>query len=644
MSENKKMNNDDKLRAPRGITVIFKGLDRCNAGCIFCSVGETEGSIISREDFSLLVQRLGAFIESRKIDMLNFTFHGGEPTLYDPAFLDWMCGQILPIAPEVHFQMQSNLLSVSDDFLDIVIKHGIQFGTSIDPICGERRDKAGSDAFPQWFRTYCRVSERIKGPGAIFVVTKKSADKAAELYAICEAIGSQTASRFPLQINPVYPQGKVSGSGSGALITPAEFGAFLIDIWQVWEESGRSISLVPVEQFAAYFSGGRKNAERGLACSMRGNCADSHVGIDYRLNVAGCGRRLDSRSFFGNLKNSPLDEILKTSEEKAQIRDRRRILDSRECGTCEYRILCGGGCPDDAWLVTGDIQNKSQWCESYKMLFAAMREYYGHNKGASLRHRGGEPVRKQRIHIYDDGFAPESAAPGDQIWLLPDKGGRYLQYDSPLSDCLSLKKVPIVLWCCNSQVKSLVLWEDLVRNPSVRVALFESEGIERAMNTLNALGAAIELDLTQILACEGGESALDSIVTRFISDPLWKSQIYPFSGLLMRYLQNSPAKLQDDLGFLPGYGLPADAQKKNDDAHAGRIIGNINRNAEVDLAQWIAGRKECLLCGHFRICGSRFAKGDGRMCNEKIRSLITQLKQTASKMAEDLNAAAGKEG
>ena len=60
------------------LTIIFKGLDKCNANCTFCSVGETKGRIISLHDFALVIRQLKEVVERWQIESLQFTFHGGS--------------------------------------------------------------------------------------------------------------------------------------------------------------------------------------------------------------------------------------------------------------------------------------------------------------------------------------------------------------------------------------------------------------------------------------------------------------------------------------------------------------------------------------------------------------------------------------
>ena len=232
-------------------------------------------------------------------------------------------------------------------------------------------------SFWRWLSTYIALSRQGAAPGAIYVVTKNSLGRAEEIYSICEALGNLVSQKFALQINHVYKQGMASQPDSSIAISPQEFGRFLVDIWKIWERRGRSVSLSPIAAFADFFGmqGSAKNWQSDLSCSFRGSCAQTHVGIDLDLNVAACGRRLDSKGYIGNLRSDSLVTLLEEGEEIIAIENRSKNLHAQSpCNDCKYHVLCQGGCPDDAWLAYGDISKQHPWCESFRCLFDAMEK------------------------------------------------------------------------------------------------------------------------------------------------------------------------------------------------------------------------------------------------------------------------------
>jgi sulfatase maturation enzyme AslB (radical SAM superfamily) len=76
---------------PKILTVIFKGLDKCNSGCSFCSVGNTTGKIMQEADFQVVTERLQELVKQWSMETLHFTFHGGEPTLLGAEFIEKIC-------------------------------------------------------------------------------------------------------------------------------------------------------------------------------------------------------------------------------------------------------------------------------------------------------------------------------------------------------------------------------------------------------------------------------------------------------------------------------------------------------------------------------------------------------------------------
>ena len=62
----------------RGLTVIFKGSNRCNARCTYCSVGQPGARMVTWDDFEVLATNLEQLVAAWPVGQVVFTFHGGE--------------------------------------------------------------------------------------------------------------------------------------------------------------------------------------------------------------------------------------------------------------------------------------------------------------------------------------------------------------------------------------------------------------------------------------------------------------------------------------------------------------------------------------------------------------------------------------
>ena len=616
------------------LTVIFKASNRCNARCTFCSVGKPGAKVISWEDFEHFASELEQLAARWSLQRLQFTFHGGEPTLLGPEFIDRACERIRRLQLRTEFSMQSNLLSITDELLEVIARHDVSLGTSLDPISGDRRDEAGRDAFPVWLRNYLKVAERIKAPGAIFVVTRRALGNAERLYEIALDIAEMTGQNFGLQINPVYAQGRAAAN-EAVLITPREFGEFLIDLWEAWKRAPDRVRLTPIQDFSCHFF-----PEQGgmpmLSCSFKGRCSLGHVGVDLDLNVAGCGRRLDSKAILGNLRSASLADILEQAEETRAIFRRAERLRRTECRDCRFFDLCNGGCPDDATVGGRDVMQRFHWCEAYRMLFEAMEKEAGTRRATPVSQH--QEQRFSLVHLITD---PEDAGKldgvrGSTLWLLPTADGRGLRFDSGLASALRDGVRPARVWVHNRHVHSLAMWEDLLRKRRCRVVLFEAEGLEDALEALNELRFAIVLDMPGVLEAGGGE-ILARLTERFLFDQDWQSQVYPLTQIMLNVVNDLPPCDVDRWGLAPGeWKIEPSAAAANTPGYASELLGALRAHLQVPHEQWRDRRTPCWQCPHARICGGRFALGDGQPCAGELRAIVSRIEQVGSEVKQQL--------
>lgn len=626
----------EPLRKSSQLTVIFKGLNKCNAGCTFCCVGNPKGKIVTWANFTRIADELERYLQQQDIKRLTFTFHGGEPTLLGADLIDKICRRVNQMPVTVSFNMQSNLIAVPASVWQVIRKYEIKIGTSVDPLGLDRVDKAGDDAFARWLTTYLDFAPQGRAPGAIYVITKTSLGQAQRIYDICESIGTLVGQRFGLQINPVYAQGRAFDRRKELTITPKELGEFLVDMWRIWEVNRRSISLTPIQNFADFFRRSEHNKTPHLSCAFTGDCS-GHVGIDYDLNVAGCGRRLDSQAFMGNLRKDSLISILGNNHENHVISSRLRQLEKGLCSDCRFFRLCHGGCPDDAWLATKDINKPYHWCSSYRLLFESME-----NEISDYRQPPVPPPflpkrdteKMEILAIEEPEQIPEVVRNLTEIWLLPDVNGTWLRFDStiPLPKW-SGGRSQMRLWCYNRHVNSLVMWEDLLQTKGVAVVLFEAEGLETAMNILNSLRAVIVLDVLSIVRAIDGPKILKKVVKLFTEDPLWHSQVLPFSEMIAKMAKFETSSFKNSFGFGLGHftiKVPKNRTLGNEESRT--IITRLRIESEARPTDWVLNRRPCLSCLYFRICRAQFAPGDGNQCSNELLPIVAHVHETGHKL------------
>lgn len=610
---------------PKKINVIFKVCNLCNGACTFCSIGPSGRDKISWPDFEVLVSRLERLAVHRGLEKITLTFHGGEPTIMGASWYEKACRLVSALPLRVQFNMQSNLISFTPAMVDVALRFGIKVGSSIDPLFGARRNKQGEDGFPAWLETYKRLNEQGLRVHPIFVVTAEALNRPEELYRIAESLGGVASHRFVLQLNPVYPQGKAS-ERDNLLIDPEKLGDYYVKLMKLWIEKGRSVRLLPLENFFRRFSG-----EKYLSfpCTFGGECTWSHVGVDFDLRVAGCGRRLDSEKYLGSLRENEFVDILEGCRENRRIARRSMVLKEGACLGCEYFALCHGGCPDDAELTAGDLMEKHSLCEGYKVFFSEMR------KSAKSKAQFPPPLKRKALEKSsklvvlgtDPGFLNnwhhnvEKGREGrkHEKWLLPTKDDGALSFDSSLESLLTRDTNMLRVWVQNHKVGSLAVWEELMVRPRVRVVLFQSAGLEAAALKLNHLGATIILYLPVLVNGSGWEEEVKAVFERFLSDPGWKSQVYPFTWMMANTVHNHAVPITNAWGFYPAPGKMVKDPSLTFSVYPPELLDEM-ATLQEQLSQgggpWLRRHKECLNCPLFKICGGHLAPVHGPCAKE----------------------------
>lgn len=618
-----------------GLTIIFKGIDECNAGCRFCSaVGKK--AAVTPEDFEILAKRIEEYIKGAGIERLHFTFHGGEPTLLGAEFLEKACLRLLRLSIPVKFSMQSNLIAFPADVITVVRRYDIHVGSSVDPIESGRCTASGEDAFPAWAQNRELLEKAGVYGGAIFLVTRPAVEQGKRVYEILNSCASISETETSFQFNLVYPQGRAV-ENTDLLVSAEEAGRFLVAAYEAWEDSGRESHISPFAGLAAWFDAGRKGIPR-LQCSFMGRCHESHIGIDSELNLSGCGRRLDSGAIYGNLRTRSISSLLSESEEREKLLIRAGHLAAGACAGCEFFVICNGGCPDDASLSTGDILDRTAHCASYKMLFEAMAARSNAQRVLPPKRR---PVLKTVVYVgVDAGGAPSYLSSDEQLecWLLPTVNGHPLKFPSRLQGLLQTGAEKIRIFVPGDQVDRLNLWAKVVSDPRVEVVLFDApEALLENLAVLGRLGARARLDLESLFECGwSGEAALE-LAGRYLREADWNVRIEPFENILLAAVRNERSPATNRVGLTPGHYRVCVGSLAGTSSHALHLVQELLGSENVATSSYFVEHRGCSECRSYRVCGSQLAPLTSGSCNQKLRQLVGLLQTAAEEIKSSLD-------
>jgi len=617
-----------------GLTIIFKATDVCNAGCRFCSAAG-KGNSVTPDDFEILANRIEEYIRERGIERLAFTFHGGEPTLLGADFLEKACTRLRQLPVPIKLSMQSNLLAFPADLITVVRRYDIHVGSSVDPIESGRCTATGGDTFPAWVMNREILEKAGVYGGAIFLVTRPAVEQGKRVYKILNSCASLGKTDPSFQFNLVYPQGRAA-ENTDLLVSPEEAGHFLVDAYEAWEESGRESYISPFVDLASWFDSGRVGIPQ-LTCGFVGRCHESHIGIDYELNISGCGRRVDSGAFYGNIRTQSISSLLSLSEERKKLIIRSAQLAGGECLGCEFFAICNGGCPDDAALDAGDIMNRTMHCTSYKMLFKAMAARSGVKRVLPPKRR---PMLKSVVYIGTDaGGAPNFVRNDEHLecWLLPTEDGQPLKFSSRLQNLLQTGAERIRIYVPGNQVNRLHLWAKVVSDPRVEVVLFDSpDTLLDNLAVLGRLAARARLDIESLFGCGwSGEKALE-LACKYLRESAWNVRIEPFENILMAAVRKERSPLTNRHGLTPGQYRACIGSLAGASESAFHLVQELLDSESISTATYFADHRECSECRSFTVCGSQLAPLTTGNCSEKMRHLLWQLQTSAEEIRSNL--------
>jgi hypothetical protein len=236
----------------------------------------------------------------------------------------------------------------------------------------------------------------------------------------------------------------------------------------------------------------------------------------------------------------------------------------------------------------------------------------------------------QPVTGVEQAAAAVAANQATDVWLFSSDDARILKFDSGLGSLAGGEGPRILLLVSNEHAQYLPLWERLVAKPSVRVALFESDGLEPALEILNALGASVVLDMVSIAESGVPVKALERIVERFAFDQDWKAIVFPFSEILLNTVHNGERAYMNRWGLTPGRFYPlASQQLEGLTGASARIAQVLLQEPKDGLKGWLELRQPCLDCPLWEQCRGCLAPGNGEACLPEYQRLVGRVVEIA---------------
>jgi len=347
------------------VTIIFKAVEKCNSNCIYCGVIKKHQNVIMKYDLLReVLQKMNDYLLKYPKEKINLTWHGGEVCLLGAGyffkaieFLEKYCSAT---KNRIIHTVQSNLTLINQDIIDAFKILGIDsVGSSYEFIphirgFGKERDTIAYNK--KFFEGVNLLEKNGLTWGVIYVVHKQSLKNPMEVF---HTLTNLNVANGP-KLNKIYIY---DDEKYNLAITGREFADFLgaiLPFW--WEHTDRYPNIPPFSNF--YESYTRKTNR--MDCELAGKCAHRWLYTGPTGKASQCGRAGDFGILdYGNIQNQTLEELLNNPQRDA-LKNRSTILKETECKDCRFWMVCNGGCPLDAIVAKGDINQKAPHCDWVK--------------------------------------------------------------------------------------------------------------------------------------------------------------------------------------------------------------------------------------------------------------------------------------
>lgn len=342
----------------------------CNINCSYCfykclssNREKYSHGFMSLETLEQLTKQAISYADG----YLTFAFQGGEPTLAGISFFK----KALEFQRIYHKKglkientIQTNGILIDEEWAEFLHDNHFLVGLSLD---GPRKlhDAArvtanGDGTFDLLMRTVGILKQYQVDFNVISVITNDTAAKASALYRFYKR------NRFSyVQLIPCMDEiGRQGGKTNPYAVTPAAYGKFLCEFFDLWYADFMAGDIMDVRMFSnlAQMTIGYPPEE----CGMNG-CCNCYFVIESDGIVYPCDFYCMDGYQLGTVWDA-FPDMLQTKTAGDFVRASMHV--AKECIGCDYRSLCRGGCRRWREPFVDGKPGLNYLCEAYKIFFA----------------------------------------------------------------------------------------------------------------------------------------------------------------------------------------------------------------------------------------------------------------------------------
>ena len=380
--------------ASREFQVMAKPIGAlCNLGCDYCYYLDKQrlypDTPAPRMPDDLLEAYIVQYIAASPRPLINFQWHGGEPTLLGlDSFRTIVALERAhqPAGRRITNGLQTNGTLLDEEWCRFLVAEGFFVGLSLDgPQALHDRHRVTKGQKPthkQVMRAFRLLQQHRVRSDILCVVHADNAGSPMAVYRFFKEIGAQHLQFLPF----VEPLRDGSGGVTPHSVPAEAYGAFLCAIFDEWVR--QDVGRVTVQLFdeAARPACGLPHA----LCHFREECGDVPV-VEHNGDFYSCDHFVDPAHRLGNLRETRLVDLVDSAPQLDFGRAKRQAL-PRYCRECDVLALCNGGCPKDRFIRTPDGEPGLNYlCAGFKRFFTHSRP---HLDRLAAVWRAGQPMER----------------------------------------------------------------------------------------------------------------------------------------------------------------------------------------------------------------------------------------------------------
>lgn len=293
----------------------------------------------------------------------TFAFQGGEPTLAGLDFFEQLVRfqqQYGRSGQNVSNSMQTNGVLLDDNWARLFKQYNWLLGVSLDGPQDihdlYRYNKAGHGTFTSVMRGIEALRRNQVDFNILCVLSQANIERPKELYKFYKSHGFDNLQFIPLA------EFDEAGAPLPYTITPAQYGKFLVELFNEWWPDRRKMRIRFFDNMAEALAG-----QKPGTCTMHETC-DSYVVVEYNGDVYPCDFFVEKSWKLGNVTLDSWAEIGRRTRRHNFAG--KKTLAHPECQVCDYQSICHGGCPKFRHGQKGEFADLDYFCSSYKAIFA----------------------------------------------------------------------------------------------------------------------------------------------------------------------------------------------------------------------------------------------------------------------------------